>query len=178
MIAGIENGIDFSKKYYVDSDGVIADFVSWARGIRPDIIDNDGNTKEGCVDTLHKMMIDNYRECYLVFDVLPGGWEFLENVKKYENWFILTATLSIEKIRKEIRDESLANKIYDTFCENKYKWYENLGVARNKVIITGHRHDKQRFANKGDVLYDDFVDNITDWKNAGGIAYQIGNRIR
>ena len=164
--------------YYVDSDGVIADFVSWAKKKMPEIIDIDGNTKPDCVDKLHLMMIENYRECYRNFDVLECGDFFLDKIRNLDNWFVLTATLSLEKIEATIGKSKKAMEVYNAFCENKYYWYESHGIKKDKVIITGHRHDKQRYATKQSVLFDDFIDNITDWQNAGGIAFRIGNRIR
>ena len=181
MDSNFLQGIDTERDdiiYYVDSDGVIADFASWARSKDAELIDESGNAKEGCVDKLHKIMVDNYRECYLNLDVLSTGEFFIQKLKTCDNWYVLTASLALKKIRKFVSDLSLSQEIFDTLCENKYKWYEKLGIPRNKVIITGSRSEKQHYAKGCNVLFDDFIENIEDWKKKGGIACQIGNRSR
>lgn len=165
-------------KYYVDSDGVIADFASWVRKTRPDLIESTGTVKDGMSDELHRFMVENYKECYLTLDLLPEGEEFLNQIRAYDNWFVLTASLNVEKIKKFVQSKEEAIFISDVFFENKYRWYEGHGVSRDKVIITPSRNDKKKYAQGRNVLFDDFIDNINDWRKAGGIAYQIGNRLK
>ena len=156
--------------YYVDSDGVIADFDGWAKRFDPNIKtdrNNPANRKNS--GRIYKLIVDNFESCFLDCEIIAGSERFIDRLKNDPCWFVLTAVPTFETVAGVTKDEDKARKVLDVLKENKRRFYENLGVAREKVIIVDNSRDKAKYA-KGNFLYDDYQRMVDMWIEAGGKA--------
>ena len=157
-------------KCYVDSDGVIADFDGWVRKFDPNMnTDRNDPANRRNAGKIYKLMVENYKSCFLDCGVLSDAGKFLDKLKSDPNWFVLTAVPVFKTVLGVVKNEDKANEVLDVMKENKLRFYENLGVARDKVIIVDNAQDKIMYA-KGNFLYDDYAKTVSQWIEAGGEA--------
>ena len=159
---------------YVDSDGTISDFLGWALEKDPHALDSPDNTLHW--ERVSELMVLHCDEVFLVSKPLSCADFFIDEVKKNDDWFVLTALSEphrLEKYCKNISVEEVLNK----HKENKYLWFEKRGIPREKVIICESSKDKIQYCkDHDDLLYDDNWDNIIAWRNAGGSTIKVGNK--
>ena len=151
---------------YVDSDGVLADFYGWCRQYDNSITVNDS-------EKIRALMVQKADECFLTCSPLPFSSSLLNAVRKNNNYRVLTALTAESKLLKYCKNEEECKRIVQIHRENKYRWYEKLGIPRSKVIITDGLQSKAEFCKKGDYLIDDYEKNIKEWKEAGGIGIHL-----
>jgi len=149
---------------YVDSDGVLADFNGWIKKVNPSALKHHS--------LIHPTMIEHCDECFLVFETMPGSDFFFEKIKTTEDWKVLSAVPSREKLEPFVKGRTV-EEVISIFKENKYRWYEKHGVSRDKVIIVEGGLQKLSYCKPGDVLYDDFIKNIKAWEAKGGIGHLV-----
>ena len=70
----------------------------------------------------------------------------------------------VEKLLEKVRQKAFAS----TYFELDEWVKENL--TPNTDVILVNKKDKQLYAGENKILIDDRTDNISDWKNAGGIG--------
>ncbi|MCI4436114.1 MAG: hypothetical protein JHC33_04805 [Ignisphaera sp.] len=138
------------KKIYIDMDGVLADFDKW---------------KEEHAKTHPKILTDKsefWREAakvdhlYLHLDPMPEASMLLEYLHSLD---IPLAILTALPKRTSIPDAE----------KDKRVW--NRKFAGNLEFNVGpYSTQKQRFSGEGLVLIDDKMQNITEWKQRGGIG--------
>lgn len=156
-------------KVYIDSDGVLSDFKSWLdRYLKDPVLDND---------KIDKCIVDNYETCYIDAPELPGRDLWIAAIATDPDYFVLSSVGTLERFIKsnpELTQEEV-NRRYYILVENKYRWFEERGIPRQKVILVHHASDKALYCKPGDILYDDYDKNIERWEEAGGIGIKICN---
>ncbi len=152
---------------YIDSDGVLSDFDQWIR----DKTHKNSNSSEDVLRTLIKYQ----DEAFLASKpIKKNNW--LRKMMKTSDFRVLTALPYGDDFRALFNSESAYIDCLDKLKENKYRWFENIGVPRDKVIITSTRREKFNYCkSKDDILYDDFPDTVRTWRDYGGRAYLVKN---
>lgn len=151
---------------YIDSDGVLSDFDQWLLDMK---CENHNNSTE-----VYKTTIKYYKNAFL--DSKPikrNNW--LRKIMIREDFRILSSLPNKADFKKLFDDDASFKEVYETLRENKYKWFENIGVPRNKVIIVDTRKDKFKYCKIGDILYDDFPDTVKEWTRLGGHGILVKN---
>lgn len=156
---------------YVDSDGVLSDFRGWVRSINPKAFDSKEAKKE-----IYKIMADNCDRCFLDSKVIKNGM-LMYLVATNPEYYVLTSLSSYKGFKEntDLSDEEII-KVLRKLKENKFKWFEQQGVPRHKVIIVDSRLDKLSYCCTGDILYDDYEETINRWHNLGGIGVLVESR--
>ena len=52
----------------------------------------------------------------------------------------------------------------EIWCKN------NLNIFSDRIYCSAKSTDKKNYASKNSILIDDFIDNVVEWREAGGIA--------
>lgn len=105
-------------------------------------------------------------------------YKLIENLSPIELcqfWVNLPPTLDCYRIWNAVKPykplilTSVTNQrpsVYgkEIWCKN------NLNLPSDRVFCSAKSKDKKNYASKNAILIDDFIDNINDWKEAGGIA--------
>jgi len=147
---------------YVDMDGVIADFKQWISSYEVFTEDDWSNTNKPWA--LMDEHIDTiYTDLYTLPDIvkfndmynsMPGQVKFLSALP--HTWY--------------------DNK-FEIGYDNKAKWlHANIDNFKDgDLICTRGSNDKIRYCDIGDTLYDDRIDIIERWNDAGGIGIHVKN---
>lgn len=150
---------------YVDSDGVMANFKEWVNEY------SNGNYKNLSVKEVDLIMIDNYKTVFLTSKECNNASKYLDMIRENECCRVLTALPSVNRLRSEFPLVSDIEYRVSVMKENKYKWFEERGIPREKVIITNRSSDKSKYCKSpADVLFDDWGTNIENWREAGGVG--------
>jgi hypothetical protein len=153
-----------SPTVYIDSDGVLVDWVSYMlkRHFPGWTIDElNGLEPKRRAETLGAV----YEDDPLVFAKLTPFKEAQALIDAVDalgvNWYILTSAGSDHPSF----DTAKTSKLYNLCRFNK--------VTEDKVIVTPASADKQLYAGVGKVLIDDFWKNINQWEEAGGVGVKV-----
>ena len=155
---------------YVDSDNTISDFLGWALSKDPHALDSPDNTRHW--EKVSEILVLYYKEAFLESKLCGQGDFFIEQIKKNDDWMVLTALSKPERLEKYCKDVSL-EEVLETHKENKYLWFEKRGIPRNKVIICRDILSKVEHCKPGDLLFDDNWDIIKAWRKAGGRTIRV-----
>lgn len=157
-------------KYYIDSDGVLADFIGWVEKVRPNTVGDD--------EAVDRCVIDNYERAYLDSEPMYTNSLLFDMVANDPDYFVLSCVGDYHRYMPLYPDktEEEMKHIFEVLTENKYKWYEMLGVPREKVIIVKKASDKLKYCNEDAVLYDDFDKTVDAWNELGGLGVKVYNR--
>ena len=142
---------------YVDMDDTIADLYGY-------VISKDPHVEEN--NNWCKVIVENYNECFLVSDVISENLYLLKGEFK-----LLSSLPGISEMLKYTSPDRIDEIVY-TLRENKLKFAERIGVKREDVIILNKSSEKKLYA-KGNILYDDYQKNISEWIANGGIGYLV-----
>lgn len=142
---------------YVDMDDTIADLYGYVISKDPHVIENNN----WC-----KVIVENYKECFLLSDVITENLYLLQGEFK-----LLSSLPGISEMLKYTSPDRIDEIVY-TLRENKLKFAERIGVKREDVIILNKSSEKKLYA-KGNILYDDYQKNISEWITNGGIGYLV-----
>ena len=147
------------KKIYFDMDGVLADFdggVLEYCGF-PNISQNDPNKPEGFDNKLWAE-IKKVGHFYWHLKPMPGAIEMFNTLyEKYgDKVEILTG---IPKPKRGIL----------TAKEDKEAWVSRH-LSEKIIVNVVYREEKTDFAGEGKILIDDYLKNVDEWENAGGIG--------
>lgn len=159
-------------KTYIDSDGVLADFLGWVESVRPEAI--------GSHEAVDRCVIDNYERAYLDCEELHGSGLWMQLAAVDDDFFVLTCAGRAEHYLEYYPDMTYErmSHIMDTLRENKYRWFESHGVPRDKVIVVNGASEKLTFCREGDVLLDDWDKTVDAWNDLGGIGIKVYNHRR
>ena len=138
---------------YVDMDDTIADLYGYVISKDPHVIENNN----WC-----KVIVENYKECFLVSDVISENLYLLKGEFK-----LLSSLPGTSEMLKYTSPDQIDEIVY-TLRENKLKFAERIGVKREDVIILNKSSEKKLYA-KGNILYDDYQKNINEWNANGGM---------
>lgn len=156
---------------YVDSDNTISDFLGWALSKDPHALDGPDDHRHW--EKVSEILVKYYKEAFLESKLCGQGDFFLEQIRQNDDWMVLTALSTPDKLEKYCINVSL-DEVLNTHKENKYIWFERHGIPRNKVIICDSIMSKVEHCHPGDLLYDDNWDIIKAWRRAGGITVRVG----
>lgn len=148
--------LNMKKEIILDSDGVLADFVSATLKLH--------NRTESHDDVGHW---NYYREWGMTdeefWDVLRG-WEFWHNIEPYP-W----AQELYSELSKLGRVTIVTSPSNDPFASaGKQMWFKTHFNLKPKNVFVGGR--KELMANPNAILVDDFIDNINLFKKHGGLT--------
>ena len=151
---------------YIDSDGVLSDFDQWL-------------VKVGCKnhnksDEVYKSVIEHQDSAFI--DSKPikkNNW--IRKKMKDNDFRVLTSLPEEDVFRTYFDSDEEFQKCYNKLIENKYRWFEKIGIPRDKVIITHNREEKFKYCNKDSILYDDYPDTIKKWRELGGAGILVRN---
>ena len=152
---------------YIDSDGVLSDFDSW-------LVQNQCANHNDSAE-VYKTIIEHQDGAFIESKpIKENNW--IRRKMRREDFRILTSLPDKVEFRKFFNSDIAFLACIDKLKENKYLWFEKIGVPREKVIITGTRKEKFNYC-KGpnDVLYDDFPSTIKQWKALGGRGILVRN---
>lgn len=141
---------------YLDMDGVVADFDSYAKKVL-----NTDQTKHNWPPEQWKKIASNTR-LYRDLDKMKDAdrlVKFCRLVCKEKNWDLLFLT-AVPK------NDDVPYAYYD-----KIVWV-NQYYPDIPVLFGPHSNDKWRHCQPGDILIDDRPSNCEEWKRAGGHAIQ------
>lgn len=152
---------------YIDSDGVLSDFDQW-------LVDKNCKNYNDSIE-VYKTTIKFQDEAFLASKpIKENNW--VRNIMKTSDFRILTSLPNKDDFRQLFDSDEDFEKCFNKLKENKYKWFENIGVSRDKVIIVESRREKFEYCkSRDDILYDDFPDTVKTWKDYGGRAYLVKN---
>jgi 5'(3')-deoxyribonucleotidase len=142
------------KTIYLDMDGVVADFNSYAKKVLNTLETHHNWPKE------HWLKIGSNPRLYRDLDKTPEADElvtFCQNTCRENNWnlFFLTAVP---------KDDDMPWAYYDKI-QWVLKYYPDI-----PVFFGPHSNDKWKHCQIGDILIDDRPSNCEEWKKAGGEA--------
>ena len=140
-----------SYKIYCDMDGVLCDFITGIMDTLHIAREPNQDEIEEFLGTLEGSSVD----WWAGLDWQPGGkklWGLLSQL----NTEILTACPSQCKMQPNVK-------------KGKKKWCKkNLKISTGVNVTT--RRGKVRFVGERHILIDDYIKNVNEWKQAGGIA--------
>jgi len=159
-------------KTYIDSDGVVADFMGWVKSLCPDV-END-------CEFVDQFVVNNYERCYLDSKPIHENSLFMDLVANHSDYYILTCVGDYHKYMHYFpeKSEEEMKHIFDVLTENKYKWFESYGVPRDKVIVVKRSSEKLEYCKDGAILYDDFDKTVDAWNELGGVGIKVYNNHR
>lgn len=144
---------------YIDLDGVMADFDSWAREHLA------GDDQQAYME----MFVEHYKDCFKSLEPIQEGLALLSSMDRKEAC-ILTAmpnhTEFLETGTMLGYSISELERRYDVMRNNKLSWVMKY-IGDIPVLIVPSRKDKVRYA-RGNILVDDYIKNIDDWNSNGG----------
>lgn len=145
---------------YIDLDGVLADLDTYVLNEIPEF------TREGfltlCYNKSHEMFLES-----------PVANYAKEFFKEFSHFRILTALPELDEYLKYNHQDDALDKYFQlkhnklVFCK-KY-----LNIEPENVIIVNTRKEKAYYANANSILFDDYIKNVNDFTNAGGIGVQV-----
>lgn len=142
---------------YVDMDEVVADFKGFAQEFFQKTLDDRER-----LPPEEWQKLSNCQRLYRDLKVREGGYELINWLRVYcaehnVGLFFLTAIPRNNDIPYAIMD--------------KVEWCQKYfpGIP---VFIGPRSHEKVLRCKPGDILIDDRLSNITEWREAGGIAHQ------
>ena len=156
-------------KTYIDSDGVLSDFHGWVTG-------HNGGVLDESID-IDRFIVDHYKTCYIDAQQLPGRDLWFLLLATDPDWYVLSSVGTLDRflgVADDLSEEEVIRR-YNILIENKYRWFEERGVPRDKVILVGRSADKVKYCQPGDILYDDFNKTLDLWAEAGGLAIKVYN---
>ena len=159
-------------KTYIDSDGVLSDFHGWVASHNNGVLDES-------ID-IDRFIIDHYETCYIDAKQLPGKDLWLLMLATDPDWYVLSSVGSFERWKNaapELDDFEIMRRAL-VMIDNKYKWFEERGVPRDKVILVTKSSSKINYCQPGDILYDDYNKTLDQWEEAGGLAIKVYNSYR
>lgn len=156
-------------KTYIDSDGVLSDFHGW-------VVSHTGGMLDESVD-IDRFIVDHYDSCYIDAQQLPGRDLWLLMLATDPDWYVLSSVGTLDRFIEAAPELSIeeVNRRHQVAIDNKYKWFEERGVPRDKVILVGRSADKVKYCKPGDILYDDYNKTLDLWEEAGGLAIKVYN---
>ena len=136
-------------KLYCDMDQVLVAFLSGVRKITgQDFEKMDRQTRWN--------KISNTKDFWANLDFMPGAKRLVQRIEKYSPYILSAFT-----------DKDSSSKT------GKYKWVQkNTKISKSQVILV-KREQKQSYATDNgvhSVLIDDYIKNIKEWENKGGIG--------
>lgn len=157
---------------FFDLDGTTANFERWALG-------KDRNAfKDKSGFKLTTLLLQNYKEAFLVSEPIPQGIELLQKYYLDDVKFLTALPAKqpflefypyLTESYKECGRMKDIDYIFGIFAKNKKEWCKNvLGADEKDVIITTCHKEKLQYCRAGDILYDDNPHTIRDWNAAGG----------
>jgi beta-phosphoglucomutase-like phosphatase (HAD superfamily) len=140
------------EKIYLDMDGVIADFSKKYRELYK-IYPHEADTYK-TFDGFFIQFIES-RE-FAKLDLMPDAMKLIEYLKSLSIPTEILSSTSSEKRDADIR-------------EQKLEWLKNHGIDFPAILVPGKRH-KKNYSNAKSLLIDDTEQNISQWREAGGVA--------
>jgi len=152
------------EKIYFDMDGVLADFEKGVKdicGIEPppqpqDLSEAERMEKKAADDQMWEL-IREAGNFYYQLELMPGAKEMFDAL--YEEYGDKVEILTgVPKEKRHI----------DSAGEDKTRWVREKLSNDVKINIVQREDKIKKSGNKGCILIDDMVLNITEWENAGG----------
>ena len=136
-------------RLYCDMDQVLVAFLIGAKRILgSDFMKADRNTRWN--------KISNTKGFWVNLQFMPGAKRLLQRIEKYDAYILSAYT-----------DKDTNSR------PGKLKWIQkNTKIPKSRVIIK-KRADKQQYATQNGqfcVLIDDYIKNIREWENKGGVG--------
>ena len=147
-------------RLYCDMDQVLVAFLSGIKKITgQDFEKMDRNTRWNRVSNTPKFWEN--------LDFMPGARRLLQRIQKYDP-YILSA----------FSERDMNSR------PGKYKWIQkNTKIPKSRVILVKRAQKQSYSTDKGQssVLIDDYIKNIKEWENRGGIGIHhtdVGKTLR
>lgn len=131
-------------------DGVLADFYDHFNKT----IDHGGLSKAKFSD--YKKHIIEYKDWWYKMPPLRDAKKLVDYLhrKGHDLWIL-----------------SAAPKWQHDAANQKIRWLQkHFPIIKSNQIIITERSEKKRYAAGGHILIDDYIKNIREWTNAGGVA--------
>ena len=150
------------KTIFVDMDGVVADFDTFAS----DLLGRKIGWHQSKFDLTSEEWekLTTVDRLYYQLPLMPDATKLIAYVKSLSTRFHVQFLTAVP--RRRTMPEAKADK---------QAWVDKYFPGM-RMDIGPFSHDKQKWCNPGDILIDDRPSNIEEWKMAGGIAiYHTGD---
>lgn len=146
-------------KLYVDSDGVVADWVKKMIELinHPEIVCQETLNKHPERTQYIRTIYSKHPSVFGELDIIPLGKKLLETLQTLNISFnILTAV-------------GPDHHCFDTVKRTKIMWFkEHFGLTDEQIICVPNSSDKTKYAYSNTILIDDYEKNIQEWNERGG----------
>ena len=136
-------------RLYCDMDQVLVAFLSGVKKIT-------GQDFEKMNRQTRWNKISNTKDFWQNLDFMPGAKRLAQRIEKYDPYILSAFT-----------DKDSSSKA------GKYKWVQkNTRIPKSRILVV-KREQKQSYATQNgepSVLIDDYIKNIKEWENKGGIG--------
>ena len=152
---------------FVDSDGVIYNF---------DKLLKDNNIDNNSSKAVYNFLKVSSDFAFLEGEIIEENLHLLDLVKEGKAK-ILTSLPNKYDFRNYFEEEKEYLEVYEKLKNNKYSFYEKLGIPRDSVIIVDTRNEKFKYCSSGSILYDDFPKTVDKWNELGGEGHLVKNHL-
>lgn len=146
-------------KLYLDSDGLVADWVAKMIELiqHPEIVCQETLNKHPERSQYIQAVYKTNPEVFGELDIIPLGKKLIETLQALNISFkILTAV-------------GPDHHCFDTVKRTKIMWFkQHFNLSEEHIICVPNSSDKTKYAYSNAILVDDYEKNIQEWNECGG----------
>ena len=141
--------------WYVDMDGVLCDFIAGFQKISGGLTPEEYKSNFGGEVAMWKLINTYGEDWWGTLPWTPDGQELWTAIKHLNPTLLSSAS---------------TEHTGGIGVRGKNKWSTTFLGAEVKAIVTDNRHGKKAYAKANSVLIDDYILNVSDWIDAGGVG--------